>query len=61
MKHTLDYSPHYLEAKSKLGDIYALLNKKEFVAAATLIDEAIVELRMMRAAVKTHMDSHEGR
>jgi len=56
MKTPLDYSSYYLEAKKKLQNAHELLNKKNFTDAATTIDEIIVELRMMRAAVKTHIE-----
>ena len=51
----LDFAGHYIESKKKLENIYRLLNKREFASAATLIDETIVELRLMRNAVKTHI------
>lgn len=55
----LDFSPHYLAAKKNLQDLYKQLNNGEYINAASLIDETIVELRLMRTAVKTHVkDSH---
>lgn len=51
----LDYSRHYLEVKKNLTKAHELLNKKQFSEAASLIDEMIVELRLMRQAVKTHI------
>lgn len=51
----LDYTPHYLEVKKKLTEIYVMLNNREYVPAATTIDEALVELRLMRNAVRTHI------
>ena len=51
----LDFAAHYLEAKKKLGDVYVMLNNRDYVPAASLIDEIIVELRLMRNAVKTHI------
>ena len=56
MKDKIDYAPHYLEAKKKLGEAHELLLKNRFVDAAGLIDQAVVELRMMRAAVKSHVE-----
>ena len=56
----LDYSPHYLQAKQNLTKIYELLNKRDIIPAASLIDETIVELRLMRNAVKTHVESTHG-
>lgn len=51
----LDFAGHHIEAKKKLSEAYNLLNKREFVQAATLVDEAIVELRLMRTAIRTHI------
>jgi len=51
----LDYAGHYLEVKKNLTKAHDLLNKKQFREAASLIDEMIVELRLMRQAVKTHI------
>lgn len=56
MKDKLDYAPHYLEAKKKIQEAHELLLKNRFVDAAGLIDQAVVELRMMRAAVKSHLN-----
>lgn len=56
----LDFSGHYLEAKKKLNEAYVMLNNKQYKATVNLIDEIIVELRLMRTAVKTHTrESHE--
>lgn len=51
----LEYASHYLEAKKNINKAYNLLNKRQFTDAATLIDQTIVELRLMRQAVKTHI------
>jgi hypothetical protein len=51
----LDFAPHFLEARKKINDAYILLNEKDYIPAATLVDEAIVELRLMRNAIKTHI------
>jgi hypothetical protein len=51
----LEYAGHYLEAKKKLTEIHELLNKRRFKEAAGLIDQTIVELRLMRQAVKTYV------
>lgn len=56
MKNTIDYAPYYLEAKKKLNEVHAMLNKHEYIQAATRLDEIIVELRMMRVAVKSHTE-----
>jgi hypothetical protein len=52
----LDYAPHYLETKKQLNEIYQLLNNKEFRQAAGKIEFAISELRLMKAAVNSHLD-----
>jgi len=55
-KNEIDYAPYYLEAKKKLGEAHALLNKQQYSEAASAINEIIVELRMMRVAIKSHME-----
>ena len=52
----MDYSPYYLDAKKKLDEAYDALKTNNFEEAATKLDEAVVELRMMRAAVKSHVE-----
>lgn len=52
----LDYSVHELAAKKLMKEIHDLLLKKQFVEAASKTDDAIVELRMMRIAIKSHTD-----
>ena len=56
MKNKLDYAPYYLEAKKKLDEAHKLLLKNQFIEAASLLDEVAVEVRMMRAAVKSHVE-----
>lgn len=56
MKNKVDYAPYYLEAKKKLQEAHELLLKNRFVEAASLLDEVAVEVRMMRAAVKSHVE-----
>lgn len=55
-KNEIDYAPYYLEAKKKLNEVHALLVKQDYTQAASLINEIIVELRMMRVAVKSHTE-----
>ena len=50
-----EYAGHYLESKKNLNQIHELLNKKQFREAAALIDQTIVELRLMRQAVRTYV------
>ena len=56
MSNKLDYAPHYLEAKKKLTEAHELLLKNRFIEAAGVIDQIVVELRLMRAAVKSHVE-----
>ena len=56
MKDKVDYAPHYLETKKKLQEAHELLLKNKFKEAATTIDQIIVELRLMRTAVKSHAE-----
>jgi hypothetical protein len=55
VEEKLDYSAHELQAKHLLKQAHALLLKGEFLLAASTIDVAIVELRLMRNAVKSHI------
>lgn len=52
----VDYAPHYLETKKKLQEAHELLIKNKFKEAATIIDQIIVEMRLMRTAVKSHVE-----
>lgn len=56
MKNKVDYAPYYLEAKKKLNEAHELLLKHKYSEATTMIDEIVVELRMMRAAVRSHAE-----
>lgn len=56
MKADLDYTPYYLEAKRKLDQLHNMLNRNRYVEAATVIDDIVVELRMMRAAIKSRTE-----
>jgi hypothetical protein len=51
----LDYACHELEAKKHLKEIVELLNKNKFGEAAGKIEFVIVELRMMKAAINSHI------
>jgi hypothetical protein len=51
----LDFSEHYIVSKKKLTQAYNLFNKCEFDHAVALVEETIAELRLMRAAIKTHL------
>lgn len=56
MKNKLDYAPYYLNAKKRLKEAHELLLKNQFEEAATLLDEVVIEVRMMRVAVKSHVE-----
>lgn len=56
MKNKLDFAPYYLDVKKKLQEVHELLLKNQFVEAASKLDEVAVEVRMMRAAVKSHVE-----
>jgi hypothetical protein len=52
---SVDYAAYELSVKKLLKEIHVHLLEKDLVAAASTIDQAIVELRLMRGAVKSHM------
>ena len=56
MSNKIDYTPYYLDALNKLKEVHDLLKKNAFEEAATKLDESMVELRMMRIAVKSHVE-----
>lgn len=58
VKHTqrLDYAAHELEAKKKLKEVHDLLLKNKFGEAAGKINFVIAELRLMKAAINSHLD-----
>lgn len=51
----LDYSCHELEAKKHLKEVHKLVLVNKFAEAAEMVDHAIVELRMMKAALNSHI------
>lgn len=51
----VDYAGHDIKVKKLLTEANTLILDKDFVGAASTIDLAIVELRLMRNAVKTHI------
>ena len=55
MKNSIDYASYELEAKKLLKDISDLLKRHRYKEAADLLDDTIVELRMMKAAVNSHI------
>lgn len=55
MKAPLDFAPYELEAKKLLKEVSDLLRLNKYKQASEIIDDAIVELRMMKAAVNSHI------
>jgi hypothetical protein len=55
MKAPLDYAPYELEAKKLMKEVSDLLKTNKHKQAAGIIDDIIVELRMMKAAVNSHI------
>jgi hypothetical protein len=51
----LDYSPHQLEVKRLMMEIHKLILVNQFVEATKLVDPAIAELRLMKAAINSHV------
>jgi hypothetical protein len=52
---SLNYTAHEIKVKELLKEVHIHLLGRDFVAAASTIDQAIAELRLMRAAVKSHI------
>jgi hypothetical protein len=55
-----DYSAHKISAHKHLKAAHSTLLKNNFSEALKHIDEAIVELRMMKAAVRDLMEKVNG-
>lgn len=55
MKNLLDYAPYELEVKKLVKEVSDLLRANKHKQAAPIIDDIIVELRMMKAAVNSHI------
>jgi hypothetical protein len=51
----LDYSPHQLEVKRIMAEIQKLILVHQYEDATKLIDPAIAELRLMKAAINSHV------
>lgn len=52
---SLNFTVHELEAKRLLKEVHQLLLLNDYVAAVDGLDRAMVELRLMRTAVKSHI------
>ena len=53
---SLNYTVYELKVKELLKEVHAHLLKNNYVSAASTIEQAIVELRLMRATVKSHVE-----
>ena len=51
----LNFANHELEAKKHLKQVHKLVLVKKFAEAAEVVDHAIVELRMMKAALYSYI------
>jgi hypothetical protein len=51
----LDYACHELEAKKLFKEVADNLLLNRYMNASDLVDEVIVELRMMKAAINSHI------
>jgi|APGre2960657404_1045060.scaffolds.fasta_scaffold187756_1 hypothetical protein len=51
----LDYAPHYIEGKKELERTVQLILKNDYKSAVDHINLAIVELRMMKAAIISNL------
>jgi hypothetical protein len=52
---SLNYTAHEIKVKELLKEVHIHLLGQDFVAATSTIDQAIVELRLMRTAIKSHI------
>jgi len=52
---SLNYTAHEIKVKDLLREVHVHLLQSDYVAAASTIDQTIAELRLMRAAVKSHI------
>jgi hypothetical protein len=48
----VDYSPHYLEAKRLLRDVYETANERDIETAVALAEKLMVESRLLLQAIK---------
>lgn len=50
----VDFAPHKLEADKLLKEAHLFCIERQYEDAVKKIDAAIAELRLMRAAIKSH-------
>lgn len=48
----IDYSPHYLEVKRLLREVYENANEREIETAVALAEKLMVESRLLLQAIK---------
>ena len=51
----VDYAPHYLHLEANLKSVHDLLKRGNYVDAATIVDQMVVECRLLRTAIKSHV------
>jgi hypothetical protein len=51
----IDFSSHQLEVRKKMKEIHDKLLDNDYGEAANLIDHTVVELRLMKAAINSHV------
>jgi hypothetical protein len=51
----IDFAPHQLEVSKKMREINEKLLKNNYKEAASLVDYTVAELRLMRAAINSHV------
>jgi hypothetical protein len=51
----LDFAPHYLQVEAHLKTVHDLVKQHKYLDAATFVDQIIVESRLLRNAIKTHV------
>jgi hypothetical protein len=55
-----DYSAHKINAHKRLKEVHLLMLKNKYDEAVCEVDEAIVELRMMKAAITDLKEQQSG-
>jgi hypothetical protein len=51
----LDFSPYQLEVSKKMREINEKLLKHNYEEAADIVDHTVAELRLMKAAINSHV------
>ena len=57
MRHDMDYSPHYIDARLKMKSMYAHVLVNDFDKALEEGTQALVELRMALTAIRDIKDN----